>query len=219
MIEGTQTVGSIAAGIPGAMAYFEKNGIDYCCGGNRSLTDAVKEKGVDERAVFAQLGALEKQARRQSEPDFREMDAPQLSGYIVNVHHTYLRRVLPEISELFSVVMRAHGLNHPELFEGARRFGALRGDLEQHLIKEELLLFPALQREEGTREAAALTPGIISEHEEAGTALEHLSEITGCFSAPEDACASYRKLYRLLDEMTEDLHRHIHLENNILLKK
>lgn len=214
------TVGGMAASVPEALQVFQKLGIDFCCGGKMPLAEALAEKGLNLKKFYELLDA-EKAGRKEStkHTDFTSMSPSVLSTYIEDTHHDYLRLVLPEISQLMLAVIRAHGKNHRELFEVYRLFGQLKTDLEQHLVKEETMLFPALAQD-GTRNQAIrdLAAEIIGEHEAAGELLAELHETTGDFAIPPDACQSYRKVYTLLLELENDLHQHIHLENNILLK-
>jgi regulator of cell morphogenesis and NO signaling len=148
------------------------------------------------------------------------MSAPILSSYIEDKHHSYLRQVLPAAAELLETILRVHGKNHRELFEVYRLFGSLKTDLEQHLLKEETMLFPALSQEDSTREdIIGLTTEIINEHVAAGDTLSELRTVTKEYAIPEDACRTYQMAYQILEEIEDDLHQHIHLENNILLKE
>ncbi len=220
MIEKNMTVGAIAASMPDALPVFQRLGIDFCCGGKKPLQDALAEKYLNEEQFFGMVEA--ERANRSSNAertDFTDMSPAVLTAYIEDTHHDYLRRTLPEIDKLMLAVLRAHGKNHGELFEVYRLFGRLKTELEQHLIREETMLFPALA-EAGTqgRNIMALAAEIIKEHEGAGALLEQLHHVTGDFTPPADACQSYRRVYALLPKLEDDLHRHIHLENNILLK-
>jgi regulator of cell morphogenesis and NO signaling len=148
------------------------------------------------------------------------MSPSVLSDYIEDTHHSYLREVMPQISDLLGTVIRVHGKNHPELFEVYRLYGALKTDLEQHLLKEETMLFPAFTASDENRgEVEKLATVIIKEHEAAGAILNELRNVTGNYRLPEDACGTFHRVYDLLQELEKDLHQHIHLENNILLKK
>lgn len=217
-----KTVGGFAASVPDALPVFHKLGIDFCCGGKRPLREALAEKGLDEDR-FTEMVEAEQQSRKRREEqaeqaDYTKMSPAVLTAYIEDTHHDYLRQTLPQIGELLLAVLRAHGQNHRELFEVYRLFGSLKADLEQHLVKEEALLFPGLAASGATGEAAALAAEIVAEHEAAGELLEKLRSVTHDYAAPADACRSFRRLYALLPELEEDLHLHIHLENNILLK-
>lgn len=216
------TVGAAAAAEPDTLAVFQKLGIDFCCGGKHPLAEALTEKQVSfER--FLELTAEEHRSRENRanaapQVDFNQMSPAVLSAYIEDTHHDYLRMVLPQISELMLAVLRAHGKNHREVFEVYRLYGALRADLEQHLIKEEKLLFPGMAGTAPRGELAALAMDIVSEHEAAGAVLDKLRSLTNDFTPPADACLTFRKAYSLMAALEQDLHQHIHLENNILLR-
>ncbi len=213
-----QTVGTVAASIPEALHVFRKLEIDFCCGGKKPLTEALAEKGVSPDQ-FYELVEKEKTRKETVErKDFSNMSQAVLSTYIEDTHHAYLRDALPEIDALLLAVLRAHGKNHGELFEVYQLFGRLKTELEQHLIKEETLLFPALSQEGAQEQIRSLSAEIIGEHEAAGKILEDLVRVTRGFEVPSDACLSYERVYTLLPALIEDLHTHIHLENNILLK-
>jgi len=214
------TVGEIAASMPEALAVFQELGIDYCCGGKRPLKDALDEKrtSVDQ---FAALVSAREAGRKANagRRDFTAMSPAALTAYIEDTHHEYLRSALPEIGELLHRVLRAHGANHRELYNVYALYGRLRSDLEQHLVKEETLLFPALAHGGAQAgETARLAGEIVSEHEAAGELLRALRDATWDYAVPADACPTYEKVFRLLPELERDLHQHIHLENNVLLK-
>ncbi len=220
VIERKATVGAIAAAMPDALPVFQRLGIDFCCGGKKPLQDALAEKHLDEEQFFGLVEEERANRNSSAQPaDFTDMSPTVLTAYIEDTHHDYLRRTLPEIDKLLLAVLRAHGKNHRELFEAYRLFGRLKTELEQHLIREETMLFPALaQAEAQERNIMTLATEIIKEHEGAGILLEQLHRVTGDFTLPADACQSYRRVYALLPELENDLHRHIHLENNILLE-
>lgn len=217
------SIGEVVTSIPNAAEIFKEFGIDYCCGGHRQLADVMQNQGINESAVYERLGqAL---AKRQEEysglnNQFDEMSKAVLSTYIEDTHHDYLRKALPEAADLLNTIVRVHGKNHRELYDISRLFGKLKSDLEQHLLKEETLLFPALdETEENYDEIISITEEIINEHEAAGEILRELRNTSGNYKLPEDACNTFQKAYTLLEELEQDLHQHIHLENNILLKE
>lgn len=211
------TIGELAAEKPEVLPVLQELGIDYCCGGKRLLKDALAEKRVSMNDLLARATKREAERRDIAErTDFTAMSPAVLTAYIEDTHHEYLRRTLPEIDRLLYATLRAHGGHHRELFQVYSLFGQLKADLEQHLVKEETLLFPALAQ--GDADAAILASEIEKEHEGAGELLRKLREVTVDYAVPEDACPTYRKVYGLLGEMENDLHQHIHLENNILLK-
>ncbi|ODU57884.1 MAG: iron-sulfur cluster repair di-iron protein [Clostridium sp. SCN 57-10] len=222
-INQNMTVGAAAAAQPDTLAVFQKLGIDFCCGGKRPLAEALAEKQVSFEH-FLELTESERSSRENRADagplvDFNQMSPAVLSAYIEDTHHDYLRMVLPQISELMLAVLRAHGKNHREVFEVYRLYGALRADLEQHLIKEEKLLFPGMANTASqAAEVAGLASDIVGEHEAAGAVLDKLRELTNDFTPPADACLTFRKAYSLMEALEQDLHQHIHLENNILLR-
>ncbi len=210
------TVGEVAAAMPGVLPVFQELKIDFCCGGKKPLMDALDERGVSVDG-FLELVEAQQAARRSGAgtQDFSQMNPAALTRYIEDTHHVYLRHALPEIDEMLLLVLKAHGGNHPELFEVYKLFGRLKADLSQHLVKEEALLFPALSQ---SAEAGALAAEIVNEHEGAGKLLEAMRGASFDYAVPADACMSYQTVYALLPEMESDLHQHIHLENNILMK-
>lgn len=217
------TIGDIVAMLPESKSIFSEFGIDFCCGGNRLLSDIILNQSINETDLLKQLNMAQierESGYRGQENNFTQMSPPDLSNYIEDKHHGYLRQVLPQTAELLGTVLRVHGKNHRELFEVYRLFGILKTDLEQHLLKEETILFPALSEINSNRdEIIELTTEIIKEHVAAGDILSKLRSITKDYSLPEDACGTFKKAYHLLEDMEQDLHQHIHLENNILLKE
>ncbi len=213
-----RTIGSIVAETPEAAAVFRRHGIDFCCGGGRMLGEAVAESGTDAATLGAELDAAAARAAVSSEAiDFRALSAQELVDHIEARHHAYLEEALPEISERLNAVLRAHGRSHPELFQVHGVYGALRTDLEQHLAKEETLLFPAVAQGRPDAAARVLAQVIRDEHTAAGEALRTLRRLTVDFAVPDDACPTYRRLLKDLETLESDLFQHIHLENNLLL--
>lgn len=214
------TIGSVVAELPRASKIFGGYGIDFCCGGHRNLSVVIKEQGISEESIYQALEEAQKE-REESYKDisFNSMSPTTLSTYIEDRHHNYLREILPEIAELLSTILRVHGNKHTELFEVYRLYGMLKADLEQHLLREETMLFPSFENEAvNQNEIAKQSAIIIGEHEAAGEVLEKLRHATKHYHIPEDVCGTFRKTYELLEELEMDLHEHIHLENNILLK-
>jgi regulator of cell morphogenesis and NO signaling len=212
-------VAEIATASLAAVRVFEKLGIDYCCGGKRPLADVCHQKGYDAAAVRREL----EQAASDPGPDTRDWTtAPleELVNHIVNTHHAYLNRELPALSARVEKVYRVYNQRYGQTLLGLPEvFGGLRAELETHMRKEEMILFPAIA---GQRPFAALANAIgvmESEHESAGEALAKIREITQDFNIPEYACVTYRALMNGLRELEQDLHIHIHLENNVLFPR
>ena len=218
------SVGEVVVVIPKAAQLFKTVGIDYCCGGHKLLAEVIQEKGLDEAEIYGQLekALVERQQRYDGqEGDFDKMSQPVLSAYIEDTHHAYLRKALPKAAELLSTVVRVHGKNHRELYEMYQLFGRLKTELEQHLLKEETLLFPIfdLASKEGSQdEIMEITKELIAEHEGAGELLRKLREVSKDYRLPDGACGTFQRAYALLEEIEQDIHQHVHLENNILFK-
>lgn len=214
------TIGAIVAELPKASEIFSKYGIDFCCGGHRRLAEVMQQQELDSEKIYQELQTL-KEDREQSYSggQFGQMSMEALTDYIEDTHHSYLREVLPVIADLLATILRVHGMNHKELFEIYKIFGTLKTDLEQHLLKEEAMLFPTMEQGNGKEtEIKELATEIIREHEGAGELLVQLRTITKDYQVPADTCATFAKTYGMLEELEKDLHQHIHLENNILLK-
>lgn len=221
-----QSIGEIVSILPAAGEVFKAYGIDFCCGGGRPLETAIKEQRLNGKEILGKLDkAYEEAERIRNKVDFRAMGSRDLVDYIVNTHHVYMRKTLPLLGELTAKVLRAHGTGHRELFKVHRLFNNLRTELEQHLIKEEELLFPLIKGYEADK-----THGMLQEinnelnetedeHEAAGDILKELRKITGNYEIPADGCSTFETAYRLLQEMEADLFQHIHLENNILFRR
>ena len=221
LLDNNTTIGTVTAEIPGAGEIFERYGIDFCCGGHRLLSIVIREQGLEEEIVYGELEQLRRERTNSYQgSSYTEMNPAGLTAYIEDTHHSYLRRALPEIAELLNTILRVHGKNHKELFEVYRLFGTLKTDLEQHLLKEETMLFPSFEEEEANREEISeLSAEIIREHEAAGEILLKLRLVTKDYAIPEDVCGTFIRTYESLLELEKDLHQHIHLENNILLKE
>jgi regulator of cell morphogenesis and NO signaling len=228
----TKTVGELASEAPSATRVFERFRIDYCCGGKRTLPDACVAAGANLDEVLGMLEGATAAAQQPGESrDFQNSTLAELVGHILDQHHAHTREEMGRITALADKVCAAHGERHGELPFVRELFGELCADLGPHMLKEERVLFPyvlALE-EAATRNAAPPcapfgTVGnpvrmMVYEHDMAGEFLRALRKATGGYAVPADACASYRTLYGALEEFERDLHRHIHLENNILFPR
>ena len=207
---------------------FEEFGLDFCCKGKRPLSDACAENKVNVKDVVKSLSDLNSNETSQNINDW-ELDF--LIDYIMNNHHQYVRRMIPVISLHADKVASVHGKNHPETIEIADLFLAVREELESHMMKEERILFPFIKQLYNAKkinEQIAPPPfGTIqnpirmmeAEHSSAGDALFKIRDLSKNYSTPEDACNTFKALYSELKEFEEDLHKHIHLENNLLFPK
>lgn len=224
--QSAQSVGEIVSIMPGASEVFKRFNIDFCCGGHRSLAEVVKEQKLDEEVILRKLDeAYEKMKQSSEQTDFRRMTPTSLIDHIVNTHHVYLKRALPELSDLTTTILRVHGPAHTDLFRVHKLFHNLKMELEQHLIKEEEILFPMI-KEYDAKPSDTLLGKIGSvvreteeEHEAAGDILKELRSLTEDYLVPADGCATYSKTFQLLQELEADLFQHIHLENNILFRQ
>ncbi|HET8547001.1 MAG TPA: iron-sulfur cluster repair di-iron protein [Bryobacteraceae bacterium] len=212
------TVAEIAAESLAAVRVFERLGIDYCCGGKRPLDEVCSEKGLSADAVRSELDA----AMAASAPgtcDWATAPLRDLIDHIVGTHHEYLRRELPALAARVEKVHRVYtGRNLAEGLPGLpETFGALRTELEAHMAKEEVILFPMIAA--GIPHIAKPIRVMEFEHESAGDALARIRQITRDHSVPDYACVTYRAMLAGLKELETDLHLHIHLENNILFPR
>jgi regulator of cell morphogenesis and NO signaling len=215
-----ETLAELATSSDSRARVLDRFGLDWCCGGGRTLGEACAQAGVDTGAVRAALDAADAQ-RPPETPEWAELEPVALTEHLRATHHAYLDAELPALAALARKVLAAHGERHPELREVARLVDELRGELEPHLRKEELVLFPAIEAlVEGHIDAGVLVDGPIArmrvEHDAAGDLLARLRAAARDFTAPADACASYESLYRRLEALEHDTHLHVHKENNVL---
>ena len=225
----TKTVRELTLEIPGATRVFEKAGIDYCCGGGTPFQEACAAAGVSTDEVTRSL----EQAGESSDggadaTQWQTQPLSKLAAHIVGTHHVFTRGELARLDALLSRVCSIHGQNHSELFRIQRLFQDLNRDLIPHMQKEEIVLFPYIEQMEATASEGATAPVpffgtvqnpirmMMMEHDTAGEILKQVRQLSGGFSVPKDGCISYETLYNALDALEQDLHQHIHLENNIL---
>ena len=228
--ENDETLGQIAAKDLRKAQVFKKYGLDFCCGGKKTVKEACAEKGLDVTKIEQELQQADKMPASRPVP-YGDWGLDFLSDYIVNTHHSYVRKTLPDICTYANKVMQVHGKQHPELLRINQLVIEINAELMGHMVKEEKVLFPYIKAlvaaENNTQPLQAAHFGTVQnpinmmemEHELVGKNLEEIRELSKNYLLPEDACASYSLLYRMLDEFEEDLHLHIHLENNILFPK
>ena len=207
-----------------AAEVFKKAGIDFCCGGSQSLEAACRDKKLDVAEIESELEKLEN-SEPGSSHKFNEWKLDFLCDYIVNTHHQTVMKLLPELTFYTQKIAEVHGDNHPELPEIANLFAQVDTELRQHLCNEEEVLFPAIREVLKTNSAESKAT-IISEitrmtgeHEFAGGAMDKINELSHSYAVPDDGCNTYRVAYKLLEQFEDDLHIHVHLENNILYPK
>jgi regulator of cell morphogenesis and NO signaling len=226
----TQTVREIALEQPGSIRVFERFGIDYCCGGRRPLSEACAARDIEVDAVIAALEAAA-QMPAEAADDWNAESLAHLCNHIVATHHAYVRRELPRLAELAVKVVNRHGATRPELPIIQATLARLEEELTQHLTKEEIVLFPYISKLERANTEGTEKPhgcfGTVAnpiammtqEHDGAGMLLEAIRKQSQQFTPPEGACPTYRAFYDGLREFQQDLHQHIHLENNVLFPR
>lgn len=231
MFDPTKTVREYALEIPASTRIFEKLGIDYCCGGGKSLADACAQAGVAVDDVLSSLMTNATSEGNFADEEWHKTSQAELITHIVENHHAFTREELERLGALLAKVCGVHGQNHPELLQIQDQFGKLRGDLEPHMLKEESVLFPYIIRmEEATVGNQALPAPpfgtvrnpvrvMMAEHDAAGYILGRIREASSDYTVPADGCISYKTLYSALTALEVDLHQHIHLENNILFPR
>jgi regulator of cell morphogenesis and NO signaling len=230
MISSSMKVRDVAINSPHATRVLEKLKIDYCCGGDRQLGEACATAGVELKALEQMLeetGTLVNDSR----PDFHRLSAAELIKYILDTHHVFTKTEMARLEPLTTKVVSAHGENHSELLAVKTLLRQLCDDLTQHMFKEEQVLFPFIVKLEQSRLQDRLAPfapfGTVNnpirmmmmEHDTAGEILREVRLLTSDFTVPADGCLSYQTLYQALEAFEQDLHQHIHLENNILFPK
>jgi regulator of cell morphogenesis and NO signaling len=226
----TQTVREIALAQPTAIRVFEQFGIDYCCGGRKPLAEACAAGNLEIDAVIAALEAAEEKTGPAGE-NWSEKSLESLVLHIEATHHEYVKRELPRLALLAQKVVNRHGSTKPELLVIADKLALLSDELSQHLAKEESILFPyvvALEKSVslGTSKSRSCFGTVanpiammVQEHDNAGSLLADIRRLTGNFTTPEGACPTFHAFYDGLREFEQDLHQHIHLENNILFPR
>ena len=222
----TKTVREIALEWPGTTRVFEEYKIDYCCGGRKSIEEACSNAGADPAEVIKKIDiALAENGTDKSWKDARLTDIVE---HILSTHHVFTKTELTNLQPLMDKVARVHGDNHPELIELKEEFESLFASLMPHMGKEEIMLFPYICDME-LRAEKGWTPKMppfgtvrhpvqvmMSEHDTDGDTLKRMRRLSNDYTTPPDACPSFTGLYHRLEELERDLHRHIHLENNVL---
>ncbi|EQM75982.1 iron-sulfur cluster repair protein YtfE [Stutzerimonas stutzeri] len=209
-----QTLGSLACLIPGATRVFRQYKLDFCCGGDTPLRDAAQQRNLDAQAIAAQLAALDNDTS--SEPDWRNEPPAALIEFLLERYHERHREQFPELIRLASRVEQVHGNKADCPLGLAEHLWSMQQELESHMLKEEQILFPMLQRNIQLPQTQGPIAVMRFEHDQHGAALARLAELTQDITPPANACNTWRALYRGLEELRDDLMQHIHLENNIL---
>lgn len=222
-------IGKVVAEDYRTASVFKKAGIDFCCRGNRSIDTVVEDKNKMEK-LLQELNEVVKQ-RSQDQIDFQTWPLDLLADYIEKTHHRYVESKIQEIKPFLNKIAKVHGNNHPELIDIEMEFLNSAGELSMHMKKEELVLFPFIRKmvANQNRPGSLEKPHFGSvenpvemmkeEHDAEGERYRRIAKLSNDFNPPEDACNTYRVTYSMLKEFEENLHQHIHLENNILFPK
>lgn len=214
MIDKNMTVGEAVKVNPQIIDKLSDVGIDFCCGGNKVLSEAIEEVGFDVDSFINILNAQQKVEQGEIE-DAMNLSKEELIKYIIETHHVKELDMLEEIDALLKKILNVHYLSHgEELAEIYQQFSLIKSDLIPHFAKEERVDFPEFL---SGKDVDFTT--LIAEHEKVGSLLDRLESNTNGFNAPEDGCTTYRRTFEKLKEFTEDIHKHIFLENNVLFKR
>lgn len=219
------TIGEIVAKNIHYADVFQKNGIDFCCKGNVKLQEAVEKKGIDLDYILNELKAVD--AKPSLDKDYGSMSMVDLITAIETSFHQYIRKETPDMLFLLKKIKAVHGQNHPELSRVYDLFSESTEDLSHHMYKEENVLFPFIKELEQTNGESKAAFGsihnpikvLMEEHIHEGGIFDEISNLTNHYNPPLDACNTYKLAFHKLQEFEEMLHKHIHLENNILFPK
>jgi len=227
---GESKVKDIALSSPGARQLLEDAGVDYCCGGGKSLAEACHGGPVPAEEILQRLQEYSREVRPEA-MNWTSAPLSDLTRHICERHHAYVRGAIPRIAALLNKVKSKHAATHPELTAIEALFAQTGREMIGHMQKEEQILFPYIESMERAHQGnGALEPpffqtvsnpirAMMNEHDSAGNLTAQIRKTSSDYAAPADACTSYRGLYGDLREFEADLHLHVHLENNILFPR
>lgn len=219
-------VGEVVAQDYRAASIFKSRGIDFCCKGNRTISEVCEKENIDAKALVTELNQLSSQ-NEQKTIDYQSWDMDLLADYIEKKHHRYVTAKIPELKAYLNKVAKVHGDRHPELIEIEKLFAASAQELLAHMKKEEMVLFPYVRKMAVTTSVQKPPFGTVQnpiammmhEHDNEGNRFRKIAALSNNYTPPQDACSTYKVAFALLEEFENDLHLHIHLENNILFPK
>lgn len=222
-----RTVGSFVAQDFRTAAIFTKYQIDFCCKGNRTLNEVCEKQDINSDVLLENVYNV-LQSEDNNGIDFNSLPLDLLVDYIEKTHHRYVEDKTTVLVQFLDKLCKVHGASHPELFRINELFTECAGDLSQHMKKEELMLFPFIKRMVKTKESGGILSQpsfgtvnnpiamMMQEHDNEGERFREIASLTNNYTAPSDGCTTYKVTFAMLKEFEEDLHKHIHLENNIL---
>lgn len=225
-----KTIGEYVAQDFRTAALFSKYGIDFCCKGNRTIEEVCEKKEVSREDLLNQITEI-LATKNDSGIDFKSWPLDLLADYIEKTHHRYVEEKIPVLLQFLDKLCKVHGASHPELFEINELFKGCAGELTQHMKKEELILFPFIKKmvkatisDELIEQPPFGTVNnpiamMMAEHEAEGDRFVKIATLTNNYMPPADACNTYKVTFSMLNDFEQDLHKHIHLENNILFPK
>lgn len=229
-ITGKSTIGEIVAADFRTAKLFENHGIDFCCGGKVALEIICAEKGLNLATIISELGEVENEPADRSQ-NYSSWSLPFLIDYIINTHHSYLKENDEQIAAYARKIADVHGSHHPEVIQISSIFDKISADMATHLIEEEEVFFPAIKRAMAAKIAGfavdmndletiqASLNTLHREHEIIGDSVHTIRHLSKDYAIPNDVCNTFLVTYGKLKEFEDDLHRHVHLENNILFQK
>jgi regulator of cell morphogenesis and NO signaling len=225
-----KTIGELVAEDYRTAQVFKNHKIDFCCKGNRTIQEVADKKNLDLDMLLIEIDEIQRETNNDN-TDFKSWPLDLLADYIEKKHHRYVEEHIPGLQQYLDKLCKVHGGQHPELFKISEHFNASAGELTKHMKKEELILFPWV-RKMVKAEKLKENPGapqfgsvrypiqmMMLEHENEGQRFRDIAQLSSDYNPPADACNTYRVAFSLLEEFEQDLHRHIHLENNILFPK
>ena len=218
-------VSDIAVEHPSTIPVLERLGIEYCCGGAIPLDTACRDRSLETTTVLADLQATVDRGRSSSGESWERRPLPELVDHILVTYHEPLRRDLQVLDQLVTKVAGRHGDRHPEMLPAlAATFGRLQDELLAHMRDEEVVCFPHIRGlAEGRRsskfDVRRMLPQLVREHLKAAEGLRFIRGLTNDFIPPAGACVSFRALFAALEDLERNLHRHVHLENNVLFPR
>ena len=223
---GNQTIGNIVANNFRTYSIFKNAGIDFCCGGKKLFSEICQEKGIDGKKLEDKIQKISKEPINEF-MEFKNWNLSFLCDYIINTHHKFALNNISELRYYTQKIADVHSINHTELKPVAQLFEKLGNELVQHMKNEEEILFPAIkkldtnkiEKAKDKKDIDLIISTLYNEHEIAGEIMHEINKITDGYHVPDDGCNTYKVTLKMLEQFEDDLHIHIHLENNILFPK